>query len=421
MKKIIIIILCTVLFIPNLLADMGAPAIDPYEVVVKSSSGATVYRREEKENEDDVYVATKYKIAPGEVFKINDGDEDASAYLYFNYIDEGKEYVKIISEKEYDINKSDSYMEGFVATKDLAAVKQSYKFVEKEWEKAQNITVLTDLDIRVGVGYSYKSTGVTIPAGTTLKARECIKEGGCPWYYVEYNGTKGYISSYIKKIGFNPFESTFIAYQTADLIDPKTGNVIETLKPNTIKNAKIYYLDQWSRGYYVEYEGKKGIFTFDDIIVKDLKVPFTLKEDLKLLKSLDFDKKTEKYGEIGTVNKGTTFESSYYDIWNDSVIVFYENDSIKGWLKAEFDASYDKNDNISKVDLLKNSVDAIPLEDEEEIEEPVESEDTQVDNHLVNPNSSNTKKTIYTAIIVALVLFITAIVTVILINKKKMK
>jgi len=398
MKKIFYLFLGVLLFIPACIyADMGSPIINEYEASVYNSNGAFIYEDKDESKK------TNLKVAPGQKFVINFESE----YIYVSYIDEGGEFVKVVDSGGINADASS----GYISIYDLRAIKDSYKFVDKEWEKATDVLVIKDQEIRVGTGYAYSSTGKIIKGGTTIKARANTYAAN-PWYYVEYEGTKGYISSFDGRIGFEPKLTTLFTTAKTEVKD-STGKTIDTIESNIQKDVKLYSIDEWSMKYYIEYDGKKGFVDYDTIVLKQDKIEFSIINDVNVYKSFDCKVAGDcQYEKVGVVKKDTKFNSEYYFTSDKySITVYYENGNVKGWLKCSFEQVSDSNGIINGY-LLDVSYD----EQDEDISNP---ELIEVDDDLISPKKDN--QTMIICIIAGVVLFICAIVTIMLINKKKIK
>ena len=237
-----------------------------------------------------------------------------------------------------------------------------------------------------------------------------------PWYYVTYDGVSGYINSYggnftVSDLGV----SEFISVDSIELLDPITRKVLTTIPTSTKLKTRVYVLDPWSRKYYFEYNGLKGLVSEFDVIFKGKPVDFTLKAKMKLYEGVNerkvYDKKLKT---VGSLDKGTVVTSEYYETYQICQI-YYEKDGKIGWLAEEQNEDGD-------FPSLKYE-----LPDEEE-EEPIIDEKTENDVELIVPVTNNEEKTkansyhtIYLCIAAGIIACLTTIVVMSLINKKRGK
>lgn len=389
MKKIIYLIISLFIFIPVcILADMSGPMIREYKATPKSPNGAPVYYYDD---EKEGYVKNGEMLEFGKVITV---DVEESEFIC---IDED-------CEKE-------------VSIKDLVAVDNNYNIPENELSKEYDAIAIIDLDIKKGPASAYEGTGVTIKAGTKFKARdlgyvddeskEFSSDEWNPYIYVNYNGTKGFVLSYEGTVGYGGSEQTGIASIDLPFTDPKTGAKIDTIKANTVIKTMIYGSDVWSGLYYLEYNGKWGTVDNSVFIVEDKNIEFTVTENLKIYDKVTINDNGEITGKvIGTIPKGTKFNSKFYDSENWYMTIRYENANIKGWIYVENDDS-EESDNYYKGLSFE-----WPYDDE--IEKP-----TDDNNDIVPAPKNNKMQIVYLCIGAALLISLTAVVTIILVNRKK--
>ena len=390
MKKIIYLIISLFIFIPAcILADMSGPMIREFKATPKSPNGAPIYVYDD---EKEGYVKNGEMLEFGKVITV---DVEESEFIC---IDED-------CEKEVNI-------------KDLVAVDNNYNIPEDELSKEYDAIAIVDLDIKKGPASAYESTGVTIKAGTKFKARdlgyvdeeskEFSSDEWNPYIYVNYNGTKGFVLSYEGTVGYGGSEQTGIASIDLPFTDPKIGAKIDTIKANTVIKTMIYGSDVWSGIYYLEYNGKWGTVDNSAFIVEGNNIEFTTTENLKIYDSVTINDNGEMTGKvIGTIPKGTKFNSKFYDSENWCMVIRYENGSIKGWIYAELD------DSEESYDYYKGLSFEWPNDDEV-------TEETKDDNNDIVPAPKNNKmQIIYLCIGAALLISLTAVVTIIFVNRKK--
>ena len=87
MKKIVLLILGVLLFIPIMVfADMGAPGIETYSASIINKDGAIIYDRDyDEEAEKVVYIDTNKKVEYGKTVEIIE-EEDGYALIEVGYL-----------------------------------------------------------------------------------------------------------------------------------------------------------------------------------------------------------------------------------------------------------------------------------------------------------------------------------------------
>ena len=373
MKKLFYLLLGILLILPSVAkADMAAPGILTYKAVVNNPNGIDEYKIENGEK-----VKTGNKIPYGTTFEIED--------------------------EEYDIVFLDDDYKTFVLLEDLTPAEKEYKL--KDNEKGSKIAALTlkELDIKKGPASAYENTGIKIKAGTKITVTEILTDKSeTPWYYVEYNGTKGYVDSFGGTIAFNIKEKEIITDAKTEIVgDHTTDNVIKIIDANKKLKLKIGDLDMWTSYIYVEYDGVKGFISKGFIIEKNSKENFEYENETKVYDIVDFyinhDDGEAKV--IATLPANTTVTSEYYDFFNDD-IVYYEKDGVKGWIYQKWE---------------EDEIEDIAPPEEPKKEEPKEEQKKEPKKEVkVKKNN-----TLYICIGAGILLSLTAIVIVILINKKK--
>ena len=374
MKKLFYLFIGILLILPSVAkADMAAPGILTYKAVVNNPNGIDEYKRG---NDGDV--KTGNKIPYGTTFEIED--------------------------EEYNFICIDDSCKTFVLLEDLTPVEKEYKLKDNEKGSKIDALVLTDVEIKKGPASAYESTGVKIKAGTKITVTEIITDKSeTPWCYVEYNGTKGYIDSYGGTIAFNIKEREIITDAKTEIVgDHTTGNVIKTIDANKKLKLKIGDLDMWTSYIYVEYDGVKGFISKGFIIEKNSKENFEYENETKVYDIVDYytnlDEAEAKV--VTTLPANTTVTSEYYDFFNDE-IVYYEKDGVKGWIYQKWE---------------EDEIEDIAPPEEPKKEEPKEEQKKEEPKKIVK-NKNN--YTLYICIGAGILLSLTAIIIVILINKKK--
>ena len=408
MKKIIYYLFGLLLFIPNVLfADMGSPVLNEYKVTITNPNGALAYV-----DKDDKYVKTDVIIPYGTNITVDDYELAEEGYAIVTLGEEDDEIVY------------------YVSLKDTELIDKNYKVNEKELANKEKAIVLKDSVIRKGPANAYESTGVAIKAGTEIDVRffrvldddeEAQKSNKIePDYqnifvYVEYNGTKGFICTYGATLAFSRIDYEILNYGDSEIKDPVTDKVIGIVKANTIFKNNIYLVDEWSSSYYVEYNGIKGLVLDSPYIWKNDSVKFKTTSKLNIYEKLEDDMQTykNKLKVVGTIEKDTTFNSEYYDIY-DGCRIYYKNGDLAGWIYTDMEEESDNCVGIWYEDSEEDSGNMID-ETSEETNSPIEIID------VASPiqEKIGNMETVYICIGIAVIVCLTAVVTLILINKKK--
>ena len=370
MKKIFYLLI-GLLLLPSIVnADMASPVVVKYKLTVTNPDGVDAYKYD---SQGENYVKTGEKIPYGTVVESNPEYEDIA--------------VLCVDEK----------CNSFVYVKDLVLVEKEYKIKDSEKGDKNDALALQDIVIKKGPAEVYEKTNTTIKAGTKFTAIDMvIDEGVTPWYYVEYNGTKGYVNSYGGTMAFNISEVEIITASKIEILDPITNSVLKTIEPSTKIKTNIGSLDDWSSSLYIEYDGVKGIIDKSYIIKKEEIDEFKYETDTNIYDYVDiYEPKEEQNAKvIGTIPANTAFTSEYYDFDYDGII-YYEKDGIKGWVINNYDNWHDNK---------------------KATEQEQKNDNKKEENKQVKPKKDYT---LYICIGAGIIVSITAIVIVILINQKK--
>ena len=385
MKRIMFVVIALIMLLPGVvLADMGAPAVYSYQATVINPDGAMTYKWDD---------AGSFKPT-GKVIPY--GTTVTSFY-------ETSGYAEI---KEYDITN--------VKVTDLQII-TDFKFdSSKIRDKIQSIA-LADLTIRTGPAEVFESTGTIIPFGTSFTMYEYDREKNSIWYYVDYNGVKGFVIAYnaTSTLGLEDTDSLIMPYDMEyyeisndsdhNKLFEKPSGIIEA---NTIIKTDIHRLDAWTWDYYLVYNGKHILVPALPVAEKSETTEYSFKKSMNIYSKVDADDIGKGIDVIGTIDKDTTVKSNYYGDFDNAGsyrYIYYNENGIKGWIIAEAG-----DFRIKDTDM--------PDEETEEIvvEEPTEPEEIMPEKQTVN-----TKDMIYTCVVVGAILCLTATATIVLINKKR--
>jgi len=230
MKKIILIFLG--LLIPSIvLADMGGPGIYNYNIEVSNVNGTVCY----KYNYDSL---TNNGIIPYKTTGTIIYEIDVNGKMYGRMLYEDKDCFILLDNV---INtSSDMSLDDYIG---------------KE-ENIEGIILKDNLEIHSSPAESFKVVG-TIPINSKVNILYEYDDG---WYYVDYNGTKGWVNILNGIVGKRI--NNAILYEDATVT--MDSNVVGTIPVNT-KLEYYYSLDIYTNTYYnktyVEYNNIKGYTT----------------------------------------------------------------------------------------------------------------------------------------------------------------
>ena len=400
MKKIIIyLIAISFMFISNVKADMAAPEVMAFDVFVSNKDGAKVIKEENTEIIKTLPYNTKIKI--GYSTEIN-----------------GKIYYSIKDES------------GYVLDEDVTKIKKEVKKEEGfKLDKQYTYKVLEKNGIIMYKGpnndYFDKVAGGIIPYGTTFKTEIGDVEGGT-WNYVEYNGYKGWVSTYTfnsnsssKEIGYQnmlaqPEKQKFIVVGTSINLcedDLKTCKSVSTKANEIIESTySLFITPHGGTYYYFDYKGYKG-WTNTDISLFSGKTT-----KIKLLKQTDLYDTYNKTKKIGLIKANTEIKTiAGYSVnpYSEDNDLYVDYNGTRGWIHI-------LNDDYESIDDSEEDY-IIPDDTVDKNSETKEVEDkTKEKNIDKNVNiKKETNKYIIACIIGAVTLSLAGILTIILINKKK--
>lgn len=378
-KKLFILLILCVPCIAK--ADMGAPMLREFEIVVVNPEGID--------------------------YDPNDYNEEATGHLNKDDV------VVVISEydNQYDIglkNSDGTYsilgqirsLDGFSIVQEEVDPTETTKDIKKFDSKKQAL-VYNEKGVSVYSGPSkvYKYLG-SIKKGIKLEYQYAIDgEGGLTYIYVDYKGLKGWVEILNK----NVLIENEIQYIFRVDVESECG----TIPKNTILTPE-YATDKWSKSALFEYNGCKtllNVFKSDEILglydgKAKSKVEIPVYDD------------SDKTNLITTIPANT--EYTYYagtDATFGSIDVQYvEYEGKRGWSFATYEdyeiinIEYDK---YAKLDEAKKK--------EVKKEEP-KKEEKKEEKKLFNLNKNE-----FVAVCVAggVILSLTALAVILLINKKK--
>lgn len=320
MKRIIRVLLLLILLIPlSVKADMGSPMVAPYEVVPASENGAPYYDYDyDEETEEIVYYEVGMIPAESKVkvsFEMEDDGiiygafEMAEAYYYINLND----FMKIDTTYKIDTEWYDS--------------KVNYKGIILSSEGAE---------MKKGPSIMYNGIGTTIPVGAEVQVTVEHGEESPSWVYVTYNGKKGWISILNGAVGLEGDDHEYIEFY-------KEIDVYEDLNDENLKRIgsingyekiyNFYELDAWSFGYYVEHNGLKGYIS-DSYRIYEYSEPYEFQFETEVAIRENPNKGAKVLARIPKMEKVKGFK---FVETNDEPYWWYyvEYNGVSGWVPEE--------------------------------------------------------------------------------------
>lgn len=293
-------------------ADAGGPSFTEYDVIVSNAQGTDIVSFD---YDGSKQVATVVKhVEYNDIIKNIYMEEYINDELYgFCPSDNG--YVKLSDVKPYgniDFTKFENYASGKI-----------YVYKEGAYLYKGPSSVYGKVDKEV-----------MIPVGTELEYtyRDDL------FAYVTYKGVSGWV--YIYDFEFGPYKDV----SSAIIMEKRNGNLYtvsdtylytlpeygEKEKTYIPKNTKIdfKYVYKYNKGYYVEYNGKKGwILDKVGIIENDLKL-FTHLEGVNICETVDCTKN------VGKIPKNTIVPVEY-GIYDGEAWYYVNYNGIKGYVYLE--------------------------------------------------------------------------------------
>ena len=409
MKKVVLCIIFVLIMCMSVVcADMGGPEIRRYKVTPISIDGAPYYNFSyDSTTQTSSYIEAG--ILPyGTVVEIYyETDQDGIKYGNFTVKQDDGRYVT------HEVNLADMFV----------AEQSEYFHSERE----QDLKVLIhDIDVYNGPAYGFDIIG-TIPIGSDIKGYRIAfmndngslhEESMDPWFYVEYNGIKGWICELGSEVG------SYVDGKLITKIDLSFSDDEVAIPASTIIDG-YYATDMWSRNAYVSYNGNNYIINLYNCGINsnewgENEFGYKIEYDsAKLYKSASIESE-----ELCTIPKDTVLPVNYidYDLrwigWvyteyngiEGWVVFFEDNQALEEFLKGE--------NNYLETEEGKAQLVETPKEQEkiEEIQNNNVAEVTEDNEDSIDPK---TLGDIFLYIGIAAIIALTACVTILLINKKK--
>lgn len=414
MVSIIVALLSIQLYVN---ADMGIPAIKPYEAVVTNVDGAECY--------------------------IGYGSDARREILPYG--------TKIIVEYEIrnedgfgaSIRTEDNYINGTIDISDIKPVNDIYVSNDLNKDEPNNFVVLAKYGVEIynGPADAYSKTGVVIPVGTEIVGYSENGAFDSPWYYVTYNGQSGWICELDAVLAKRVEEDTvFLTISETELMEygvigDEIPKELAKVPANTFFD-NVYVTDPWSQSYLVIYDGMLGeiynrAFAWDH-------EPMSGKitgNPVKMYK--ECDESSEVLIEEIPVGTIITFE-----LENEySGMVYAKYNGQTGWINLDYDErleNADKSaelpevvrvnfDNDKILSMIKGTGNSNEVINEDSIigntlENKTDSNGNENDSNVNTTISLTGVQFVGLIIAIAIVVCLTCVVTIVLVNKKsKMK
>ena len=362
-------------------ADMSAPEIREFEVVVTDENGIDYYKY-------DGSVAGH----------LNKGDKVLVIYEY-----DGK-YTLGVKEKTsygFETNKTlgdVSSLDGLKIVQDIVDPKEITDDSVIKYDEEQYARVNVDkVDVYSGPSDAYEKVG-TINKGLEFKYKYARGSyGNITYVYIDSNNVTGWVDILKEKV--------LIQNNTQYIFKNDVSTKCGTIPKNTI-TTPLYKTDSWSHKALFEYNGCEFLYSsFRDENVLDIYEYINkVNTDITIYKDLD---SLEVIGTVPAGNNITVLAGGDFMAGTENTRYIKYNDII-GWTNANDEVF----EYVSEVD------EKIELEDTIKVEKPKE----------INQSNNEEKKPtvlVNTLIIAcfaaAAIIVITGLVIVILINKKKEK
>ena len=385
MKKLGKLLALSLLCVPFAVkADMGAPDIREYEVIITSDNQIKCEKWEGRNK-------VSKTVTKGEKGRVYGGVDEIYRTFYTSddyYCDiKTSDYIPVDSE-----------------------VKPGDKDVEDRGQDV-NIEIMAQngVDVRKGPDSVYEKVG-HIDKGAKLTYRYyATGESGTAFIYVEYNDVKGWINVLDKAVLFDSSNNEYKSkYITAKRVNTSCG----LLERNMIFEEKKTY-DRWSGIDILEYNGCEfeRPDTTDFVYMGEVELPSTiLNKDTKIYEYADTSSKV-----LATVGKGVDLnvEAEYYNnngnSWNLDYLYVIQGGT-KGWVKYD-NKLFVEDDSYTTTTTTTESTTTTTVEEE--------TTEAVVSNNNSKSKIQKTKETIIISLVVGIALALTAIVIILIVNKKK--
>lgn len=385
MKKSLKFLIGVLVILPiSVKADMGAPGIRTYKATPKSTDGATIYEKIYSDNP-----TKEGKFDYNEILTVSIEEKS-----------NGKVYA-------YACNKSDKC--GNVLISDLKLSKAADDLEGYDLKYQGRVFSQKAIDVYEGPGYIYEKTGDKIPTDAEVIVSGYEENEGT-WLKVKYKDIEGYVDS--------DDAAVMILYKGEALVE-STNKVVKEFYLSNAWNSKMAYKENGQyvvTNYYREFSGE---FRYS-------KTEFKAVKDIKVAKRYTSDYEDDS-NIIGTIKKGDNVKIIYDASYQGSVDLYVESNSLKGWISFIYDEGEKYLDGF---DYEKISLSI----EYKELNKPVEAKDVKnPKGDVVTPDKKEDKKNnkkskffenwtknqiIIVSAIAGAAIVLTAIITIIFMNKK---
>ena len=379
MKKILKSLILLLAIFPLLVkADMGAPQVRQYEIVVVKEGGI------------DYFEDPDYQKVAGHLNK----EAVVTVVMEFDDI------TNIMVDNQYYYIKR----EGVIAKEN--EVTPSSSGVKKQVKiKKAIVNNKNGVEVKKGPASIYETVGI-IPYNTELTWQYYIDNEGMTYIYIEKDGIKGWID--ILK------ESVLIENDNTYLITSDINTECGIIPANKIMQAS-YATDMWSGKTIFDYKNcrvEKESRGTEIAIVLDKLPTNKISVDTTIYENVDFSGKA-----IATIPKNEEFIeiANVTDRGDEYSTMFVKYQENYGWIKVDYENSEYTGNTVSSEEIVKK----LSLEKEEE--HKVEETPVQEEKEEPKKEESTTKDTIIMAVIAGVGLAIAALGLIILVNKKNSK
>lgn len=406
MKRALKILTIGALLLPmSVNADMGAPGAAPIKMIPRSEEGASYYDCEDLSVKGTIPYNKEVKVYYEEMIS---GEKYGHVDLF-----EGEEFYCV--EMSDFITSSEEYKPDFDSedTYDFKAGYQIFINSPKGTKMYKGPSSMYDVV-------------TTIPYGELLETIAASGDEGIAWAYVSYKGKTGWIYMLDSKAVYKSAPVRF--YKDVEIFNELyTDNqkVIGTIPAQQIVK-EIYTISEWTNmaGYYVEYNGIKGYIDDYSTVISEINQKkldkLEIKENTKLYKYPDekeigkIDKKliTSINGFYETEKMDEEIDDFVYETW---LCIEYNNEYV--WIK---ESSLEKTSQDKFDEYLENR-----SEEDDYIQE-IEKENDKEENKTSSTEKKEkvnlgAKEIVVLCVGGAVISAMTAIVTIILMNKKNKK
>lgn len=408
MKRYLSLLLILLLSITyNVKADMGPPSIARFELIVSNKDGATCY-----EQKDNKFVATSKKIAYKQIvyLDLKQSNDYYSILLKNGDLKDGGCVVKLS-----DLSLKDSTFN--LNNEDVSKLNPTYAIVMASG----------GLNMRKGPSTMYSKI-TTIPEKAIVKL---LYSAGSLWYYGEYDGKAGWITSDNYYLGMDA-NSILISMNDVDIYSDKglTKKIGTVPKFTEISNYIIFdRFEGLDAECYINYNGVKGyanLWAFNDKkagkikLLKEYKLYDLNDKVIKTLKPGIYDYSIfsdyEEYAFLPKENGIIKPQEVKNGEENAYEIVNYNNDTVKK--TSGFIGEGLFGEKVTKLNQESNATNENNKENPNDLIDVNDGKTNELKEEL-NKQEKLDNETIIIIVLSCIVLILTVIVIILFVNKNK--